>query len=50
MSGYQPCFKCPIGYYQPYQGQQVCAECPEGLSNEAEGAIDCINITATLKV
>lgn len=48
-SGYLPCTKCPIGYYQPYEGQQVCAKCPKGFANEAEGAINCTNITTAVK-
>ena len=48
-SGYLPCTKCLIEYYQPYEGQQVCAKCPEGLTNKAEGGINCTNTTATAK-
>ena len=30
MSGFVPCYPCPIGTYQPDDGKSACIKCPQG--------------------
>ena len=44
MSGFVPCFPCPLGTYQPDEGKISCYKCPHGadtLSTAATNITDC---------
>ena len=36
------CTKCPVGYYQPDQGQISCDECPPGSTSITIGSRSCV--------
>ena len=36
------CTKCPVGYYQPDQGQISCDECPPGSTSFTTGSRSCV--------
>ena len=36
------CMECPMGYYQPDQGQISCNMCPHGSTSTTPGSISCL--------
>lgn len=36
------CTECPVGYYQPNQGQISCDKCPPGSTSLTEGSRSCV--------
>ena len=41
------CTECPVGYYQPDQGQISCDMCPPGSASTTPGSTSCLPITAS---
>ena len=44
MSGFVPCYPCPLGTYQPEEGKNSCYKCPHGadtLTTAATNITDC---------
>ena len=35
------CTECPVGYYQPDQGQTSCEICPPGSTSTTTGSTSC---------
>ncbi|CAE1254908.1 unnamed protein product [Acanthosepion pharaonis] len=45
-TGYSPCKKCPIGFFQPHSGENACFECSSEQTTLNTGSINhtqCIN-------
>ena len=40
------CTECPVGYYQPDQGQVSCEQCPPGSTSITEGSRSCLPLCA----
>ena len=46
--GLQPCFPCPMGYFQPHKGKSACYLCPNNVRTAHVGATritDCEGIS-----
>ena len=37
------CSECPVGYYQPNQGQNSCDKCPPGFTSFTEKSRSCVS-------
>ena len=40
------CIECPVGYYQPDQGQITCDICPPGSTSITQGSRSCLFLCA----
>ncbi|KAF0293977.1 Fibropellin-1 [Amphibalanus amphitrite] len=49
-NGLEPCFSCPVNFFQPIEGANTCFECPTGNTTRSEGAVsptDCVPVTCS---
>ncbi|XP_043234344.1 uncharacterized protein LOC122387849 [Amphibalanus amphitrite] len=49
-NGLEPCFLCPVNFFQPIEGANTCFECPTGNTTRSEGAVsptDCVPVTCS---
>ncbi|XP_036362858.1 uncharacterized protein LOC115216258 [Octopus sinensis] len=49
--GFEPCIKCPLGYYTDVTMQTTCLECPDGTTTMITGATNatnCVSVEANI--
>ncbi|KAK8726504.1 hypothetical protein OTU49_010282 [Cherax quadricarinatus] len=48
-TGLEPCFDCPVGFFQDHPGQTECFRCPDGVSTPTTGTASLYDCDGVLE-